>query len=126
MEYEKSSLAIYYSRASSDWSDAEHQCYEAKRCGAWVATSRQVKLSQYRAAAGAGGDSGGEQEQEKIARALLSNTDKEVIFDGLKKLYRKKVREASFCEPQKYLEYNVPSMPNASVSTLSKGGKLNR
>lgn len=54
---------------------------------------RQVKLSQYRAAAaGAGGDSGGEQEHEKIARALLSNTDKEIIFDGLKKLYRKKAR----------------------------------
>lgn len=53
-----------------------------------------MKLSQYRAAAaGAGGDSGGEQEQEKLARALLSNTDKEVIFDGLKKLYRKKVKK---------------------------------
>lgn len=51
-----------------------------------------MKLSQYRAAAGASGDSGGEQEQDKIARALLSNTDKEIIFDGLKKLYRKKVR----------------------------------
>lgn len=56
-----------------------------------------MKLSQYRAAAGgAGGDSGGEQEQEKLARALLSNTDKEIIFDGLKKLYRKKVRQQSF------------------------------
>lgn len=48
-----------------------------------------MKLSQYRTAAG--GEAGGEKEQEQIARALLSNTDKEVIFDGLKKLYRKKV-----------------------------------
>ena len=56
-----------------------------------------MKLSQYRAAAGAGGDSGGEQEHEKIARALLSNTDKEVIFDGLKKLYRKKARHEFVC-----------------------------
>lgn len=64
-----------------------------KRCGIVACDYRQqVKLSQYRAAAGAGGDSGGEQEHEKIARALLSNTDKEIIFDGLKKLYRKKAR----------------------------------
>lgn len=52
----------------------------------------QVKLSQYRSAGGGGGggELGGDQEQDKIARALLSNTDKEVIFDGIKKLYRKK------------------------------------
>lgn len=50
-----------------------------------------MKLSQYRAAAG--GEAGGDKEQEQIARALLSNTDKEIIFDGLKKLYRKKVRK---------------------------------
>lgn len=35
---------------------------------------------------GEGGASAG-----NIPRALLSNTDKEVVFDGLKKLYRKKV-----------------------------------
>lgn len=30
----------------------------------------------------------------KMPRSLLSNTDKEIVFDGLKKLYRKKVRPA--------------------------------
>lgn len=54
-----------------------------------------MKLSQYRtggAANGPGDDAAGGAQDGEVARALLSNTDKEVIFDGLKKLYRKKVR----------------------------------
>lgn len=50
----------------------------------------QVKLSQYRQGAGGAGASAST-EGGDIPRSLLSNTDKEVIFDGLKKLYRKKV-----------------------------------
>lgn len=60
----------------------------------------KVKLSQYRqGAAGEGrgeGAAGVDAQEAEIARALLSNTDKEVIFDGLKKLYRKKVQYAFF------------------------------
>eukprot|EP00903_Cladosiphon_okamuranus_P007583 g7356.t1 len=72
------------------------------------AVTPEVKLSQYRTAAGAGGDSGGEQEQEKIARALLTNTDKEVIFDGLKKLYRKKILPLE--ESSRYAHFHSPPM----------------
>lgn len=62
-------------------------------------TRVQVTLSQYRPSAsdrgrfedptdgaGAEGVAGG-----GISRSLLMDTNKEVVFDGLKKLYRKKV-----------------------------------
>lgn len=56
-----------------------------------------MKLSQYRqggsgAAGGRADVAGGGMQEGEVSRALLSNTDKEVIFDGLKKLYRKKVQ----------------------------------
>lgn len=62
-----------------------------------------MKLSKYRtggdnADGGDRGDAGGFGEAE-MPRELLSNTDKEVIFDGLKKLYRKKVRPPMKLQP---------------------------
>ncbi|CAN0294709.1 unnamed protein product [Pylaiella littoralis] len=70
------------------------------------AVTPEVKLSQYRAAAG--GEAGGDKEQEQIARALLSNTDKEIIFDGLKKLYRKKILPLE--ESSRYAHFHSPPM----------------
>ena len=51
----------------------------------------QVKLNEYRQEAAPADGALEDGTTEQISRALLSNTDKEIIFDGLKKLYRKKV-----------------------------------
>ncbi|CAM9258941.1 unnamed protein product [Ectocarpus sp. 13 AM-2016] len=74
------------------------------------AVTPEVKLRQYRSAGGGGGggEVEGNQEQDKIARALLSNTDKEVIFDGLKKLYRKKILPLE--ESSRYAHFHSPPM----------------
>lgn len=61
-----------------------------------------------------------------MSRALLSNTDKEVIFDGLKKLYRKKVqcgnvgwRRKAVCD--RNVRYRLPWRPKRSLFVSVQG-----